>query len=96
MSEIKIGDKLQDFRLRDKEETEVHIDFAGKKVLLSFHPPAWTNVCGTDEITGKNYETFTSLNTVAFGISVDTMPSKKAWAKELGIKHIKLLYDKTP
>jgi len=38
-------------------------------------------VCGTDEITGKNYETFTSLNTVAFGISVDTTPSKKAWPK---------------
>ena len=35
MNEIKIGDKIQDFRLRDDKEKEVHLDdFRGKKVLL--------------------------------------------------------------
>jgi peroxiredoxin len=31
MSKIKIGDKLQDFRLRDKEEKEVHITSLARK-----------------------------------------------------------------
>jgi peroxiredoxin len=98
MSEIKIGDKIQDFRLKDQEEKEVHIyDFAGKNVLLSFHPLAWTSVCAEQmKSLEENYETFTRLNTAAFGISVDTTPSKKAWARELGITHIKLLSDFWP
>ena len=33
------------------------------------------------------------MNTVALGIRVDTVPSKKAWAKELGIKNTRLLSD---
>lgn len=33
---------------------------------------------------------------MALGISVDTVPSKKAWAKELGIKNTRLLSDFWP
>ncbi len=98
MSEIKIGDKIQDFRLRDHKEKEIHLyDFAGKKVLLSFHPLAWTRVCAEQmNSLEENYESFTKLNTVAFGISVDPIPSKRAWARELGITHIRLLSDFWP
>jgi peroxiredoxin len=39
---------------------------------------------------------FEKLNTVALGMSVDTVPSKKAWAKELGIKNTRLLSDFWP
>ena len=98
MSEIKIGDKIQDFRLRDHKEKEVHLyDFSGKKVLLSFHPLAWTKVCAEQmNSLEENHELFTKLNTVAFGISVDPVPSKRAWARELGITHIRLLSDFWP
>jgi peroxiredoxin len=98
MDKIKIGDKIQDFRLRDQKEKEVHLyDFAGKKVLLSFHPLAWTSVCAEQmKSLEENHETFNRLNTAAFGISVDPIPSKRAWAKELGITHIKLLSDFWP
>jgi peroxiredoxin len=98
MDEIKIGDKIQDFTLRDHKGKDVHLgDFKGKKVILSFHPLAWTNVCAEQmKALEENYELFTSLNTIAFGISVDPMPSKRAWAKELGITHIKLLSDFWP
>ncbi len=98
MSGIKIGDKIQDFRLRDHKEKEVHLyDFTGKKVLLSFHPLAWTNVCAEQmKSLEKYHELFASLNTVAFGISVDPVPSKRAWARELGITHIRLLSDFWP
>jgi peroxiredoxin len=41
-------------------------------------------------------ETFRRLNTVAVGISVDSFPTKHAWAKELGIKETRLLCDFWP
>ena len=98
MTEIEIGDKIQDFRLRDQKEKEVHLDdFRGKNVLLSFHPLAWTRVCAEQmKALEENYELFDNLNTVAFGISVDPVQSKRAWARELGITHIKLLSDFWP
>lgn len=95
---VKPGDRARDFILSD--QTEMHIQlsaFRGKKVLLSFHPLAWTKVCA-DQMKSleKNRSRFEKLNTVALGISVDTVPSKKAWAKELGIKNTKLLSDFWP
>ncbi len=40
---IAIGQEAIDFRLRDQNGSEVGLaDFPGKKVLLSFHPLAWT------------------------------------------------------
>jgi len=46
MAGIKVGDTSGDFSL--KSHTEELIDtaaLAGKKLLLSFHPLAWTEVC---------------------------------------------------
>jgi peroxiredoxin len=44
----------------------------------------------------KNKSTFDSLNTIAVGLSVDTVPSKRAWAKSLDIKNTRLLSDFWP
>jgi len=44
----------------------------------------------------KNYETFEKLNTIPVGVSVDTVPSKHAWAKELKISKLRLLSDFWP
>jgi len=98
MNELKIGDKIQGFRLKDQKEKVVNLeDFRGKKILLSFHPLAWTSVCAEQmKALEENHELFDKLNTVAFGISVDPVPSKRAWARELGISHIKLLSDFWP
>jgi peroxiredoxin len=66
-------------------------------VLLSFHPLAWTSVCAEQmKSLEKNKETFDSLNTIAVGVSVDTVPSKKAWADSLGIRKTRLLSDFWP
>ncbi len=43
-----------------------------------------------------NHERFEQLNAIALGISVDTVPSKRAWAKELGIRKTSLLSDFWP
>ncbi|KKM70655.1 hypothetical protein LCGC14_1438580 [marine sediment metagenome] len=95
---IKVGAKAPDFSLKDQHNKELRLsDFKGKKVLLSFHPLAWTKVCARQmQSLEKNRAVFDRLNTVALGLSVDTVPSKHAWAKELGIKETRLLSDFWP
>ncbi len=95
---VKVGDKAKEFVLNDQDGKEIHLsDFKGKKVLLSFHPLAWTKVCAEQmKALEKNRARFEELNTVALGMSVDTVPSKKAWAKELGIRDTRLLSDFWP
>ena len=44
----------------------------------------------------ENYAQFKKLNTVAFGIGVDSSPSNKAWAESMGIKNTSLLSDFWP
>ena len=44
----------------------------------------------------KNKKQFDKLCTIAVGVSVDTVPSKKAWAQSLGIKNTRLLSDFWP
>ena len=95
---LKVGEGFRDFSLPDQDEEVFALSkFKGKRVLLSFHPLAWTSVCSLQiQSLEKNRESFASLNTVAVGVSVDTVPSKKAWAKSLGIEHTRLLSDFWP
>ena len=97
-TQLKKGDMAPDFVLRDQSGKEFKLsDFRGKRVLLSFHPLAWTHVCSLQmQSLEANKDVFDSLNTVAVGLSVDTVPSKKAWAKELGITSTPLLADFWP
>ncbi len=95
---IKKGEKAPNFKLKDQNGHNVQLsDLKGKKVLLSFHPLAWTSVCAKQmHSLEKNKEKFKKLNTVALGINVDPVPSKSAWAKTLNIKRTKLLSDFWP
>ena len=95
---IGVGSKAPDFALKDQNGKTVKLsDLAGKKVLLSFRPLAWTAVCH-DQMWSleKNHSQFDELNTVALGIGVDSVPSNKAWAESMGIKNTKLLSDFWP
>ena len=95
---IKVGEAAPDFELDDHNEKAVRLsDLRGKKVLLSFHPLAWTGVCSKQmRSLEKNYGAFKKLKTVAFGLNIDSVPSKKAWAKDLGLKKTRLLSDFWP
>jgi peroxiredoxin len=92
---IKEGDRAPDFVLKDQNDNEINLaGYKGKKVLLSFHPLAWTGICAQQmKSLEDNQNTFDELNTIALGLSVDTVPSKKAWAKELGVEKTKFLAD---
>jgi peroxiredoxin len=101
MAEKKVvqkGKKVKDFSLKDQNGQDFHLsEYRGEKVLLSFHPLAWTSVCAKQmQALEKNKRSLDKLNTVAVGLSVDSVPSKAAWAKSLRIKNTRLLADFWP
>jgi peroxiredoxin len=95
---IQIERKALEFSLEDQNEKLFTLsDFKGKKILLSFHPLAWTSICSKQmQSLEKNQKYFDTLNTIAVGISVDSAPCKKAWAKDLNIRNTRLLADFWP
>ncbi|HUT82583.1 MAG TPA: redoxin domain-containing protein [Candidatus Bathyarchaeia archaeon] len=95
---IKVGTKAPDFVLYDQNRNEISLaKFKGKKILLSFHPLAWTGVCAKQmQSLEANYERFQKSNTIPLGISIDSVPTKKAWADYLKITKISLLSDFWP
>jgi peroxiredoxin len=95
---IQQGRKVKDFSLKDQNGQDFHLsEYRGEKVLLSFHPLAWTSVCAKQmQALEKNKRSLDKLNTVAVGLSVDSVPSKAAWAKSLRIKNTRLLADFWP
>ncbi len=98
MARIKTGDNFGDFTLNTHNDLALNTTaLAGKKILLSFHPLAWTPVCSQQmKSIEDNYQDFQDCNTVPLGISVDSVPCKKAWAENLGIANLDLLADFWP
>lgn len=95
---MNIGETAPDFVLKDQHGEEIRLkDLRGKKVVLSFHPLAWTSVCAQQmQSLEAQYEAFENAGAVALGISVDSVPCKKAWAESLGIEKTRLLADFWP
>src|SRR5512137_1802925 len=92
------GENPVDFSLQDQNAMTFRLsEHLGKKVLLSFHPLAWTSICARQmKSLEDNKANFSSLNSLAVGISIDSVPCKKAWAESLGIVETPLLADFWP
>ncbi|MBF8435784.1 redoxin domain-containing protein [Halanaerobiaceae bacterium Z-7014] len=93
-----INSEAPQFNLKDQDGNNVSLsDLKGQKVLLSFHPLAWTGICQTqmEDLEG-HYSLFEEYDTVPLGVSVDATPCKKAWAKEIDITNLKMLSDFWP
>ena len=95
---IQPGEHAPNFSLKDQySRTFDLLEQLGKRVLLSFHPLAWTDFCAAQMTSlEENQQKFTMLNTVAVGISVDSVPCKKAWADHLKIEETLILADFWP
>jgi peroxiredoxin len=95
---LKVGDMAPDFTLKDNHGKEAHLsDFRGKKVVLGFHPFAWTSVCGQQmQDLEANAERLEKANAVAFGLNIDSTFCKKAWAESLDVSKTRLLSDFWP
>lgn len=95
---VSVGQRVRDFSLPDQERKTVRLsELRGGRVLLSWHPLAWTPVCAEQmKSLEKNRRVFSKLGVTALGLSIDTVPSKKAWAASLKLKETKLLCDFWP
>lgn len=93
-----VGAIVRNFSLKDQNQNIFQLaSCKGQNVLLSFHPLAWTPVCAMQmQSLEKNNKVFKKLNTVAVGISIDSVPCKAAWAKSLKISQTSLLADFWP
>ncbi len=96
---LKKGDKAPDFTLVDEEGNDVKLaDLKGKRVLLSFHPLAFTGVC-TDQMRDleKNMDKLKDKGfDKVYGVSVDAYPTKSAWSKALALDELSILSDFEP
>ncbi len=95
---INVNEMLPYFSLKDHKGNEVCSEhFKGKKLLLSFHPLAYTPVCADQmKALEENFSFFEKNNTAVLGISIDSTYSKNAWAKQLGIEKLPLVSDFWP
>ncbi len=95
---IKLGKAVKSFTLQDQfGQNFILAKMKGRRVLLSFHPLAWTPVCTRQmQSLENNKKVFDKLNTIAVGLSVDSVPSKAAWAKAIKVKNTRLLADFWP
>jgi peroxiredoxin len=98
MEVIRVGTPAPRMALKDQDGDLVNLTtLQGKRVLLSFHPLAWTEVCRLQmQALEARATDFTRLGTVPLGVSVDPVPSKKAWAEAIGIEKTRLLSDFWP
>jgi peroxiredoxin len=95
---IKTGEHFGDFELKAQDgKVFSSKDFEGKKILLSFHPLAWTSVCKEQMFQlDSRYDQFMKKGIIPVGVSVDPVPTKGAWSENIGIQQLKLLSDFWP
>lgn len=95
---IEEGTFVPYFTLKDQDGNEVRLsDFRGQYVILSFHPLAWTAVC-RDQMKelDLNHDLFARMGVVPLGLSVDSVPCKKAWAGSIELERLRILSDFWP
>lgn len=95
---IAVGSSAPAFSLKDQNEKDVTLEqFRGRKVILGFHPLAWTAVCKAQmQDLEKHRVEFAGKGAVALGLSVDSVPCKAAWAKAIGVAETQILADFWP
>ena len=96
---IQVNQEAIDFTLKDQNKEDIKLsELKGKKVILSWHPLAYTPVC-TDQMRSleRNYDRIQEKgDTVVIGISVDPFPAKAKWADILDLKDMKIVSDFFP
>lgn len=96
MAILQAGDKAPEFELQDQHGEKVNSKDIEGKILLSFHPLAFTSVC-TDQMRDLSIhlEEFEKKGVTPLGVSVDSQPAKAVWAQAIGLDS-KILADFNP
>jgi peroxiredoxin (alkyl hydroperoxide reductase subunit C) len=96
---LKVGDKAPDFTLPAVSGEKISLSqYLGKKnVVLSFEPAAWTPLC-SDQWPGYNIikSTFDRYDSILLGITVDNLPTLRAWTDQMGKLWFPVLSDFWP
>ena len=96
---IEVGAGAPDFTLPSISGKKISLSqFKGKNnVVLSFVPAAWTPVC-SDQWPGYNLaqDMFRKGDAVLLGITVDNIPTLRAWTAEMGQLWFHVLSDFWP
>ena len=89
---------VSSFVLKDQHKNDFVLKaYPDRKLLLSFHPLAWTDVCAKQmKSLEMNWGRLEELSVLPVGISIDSVPTKNAWANHLEIKNLRLLSDFWP
>ena len=91
---VRVGDDAPDFVLPDQDNAEFKLSaFKGKRpVLLLFYPLDWSPVCTKENGCWTRDLDKLSRKAEVAAVSVDSLWSHRAFAKQLGLKH-RLLAD---
>jgi peroxiredoxin (alkyl hydroperoxide reductase subunit C) len=96
---FEVGDKAPDFTLPAVSGEKIFLSqYLGKKnVVLSFEPAAWTPLC-SDQWPGYNIikSTFDRYDSILLGITVDNLPTLRAWTDQMGKLWFPVLSDFWP
>jgi peroxiredoxin len=96
---VKSGELAPDFSLPSISGKKIRLSqYRGKNnVVISFVPAAWTPVC-SEQWPGYNLakEQFKDTDTILLGITVDNVPSLKAWIGHIGLVWFDVLSDFWP
>jgi len=89
MSELNVGDVAPDFTLKAQDDKEYSLrDFRGKPVVLVFYPLDFSPVCTDEHACFVNdMARFNYLEAQVLGISVDSVWTHKAFARQMGISY---------
>lgn len=89
-----VGSPAPDFSLPSTSGHQITLsELRGKNVLLAFFPLAFTSVCSTELCAfSDDYSQFEQANTVVLPISVDSVPTLKAFQAQEHMK-VDLLSD---
>ena len=96
-AQVKIGDKIPDFSLPDKDNKMFHLkDYLGKKILvIYFYPKDETKGCTAEACKFRDdYNTFVKSNSEVIGISADSPVSHKNFALNHNLPFILLSDEK--
>ena len=96
---IKVGDKAPGFTLSAVSGERISLGryLAKRNVVLSFEPAAWTPLC-SDQWPGYNIikNTFDRYDSILLGITVDNLPTLRAWTDQMGKLWFPVLSDFWP